>query len=323
MKVLDSVFDFKDHINASLGRETSAEWNKRMLKEHCNYLKGLSVPGLPELLHEIQDVWRSGIYEKFMLAFEGREVDSRPLTFEEQVHNKLMVLAGANLPATNLKTIAFSKTDLNVFRSMRPLIETAYYLNSGRPFSWEDSLNIAFSGLDVRLLFALDRFDQVEYIAEPTAEFFQKLGVTQIFDKKTSEMYLKITDLLIDIENEIFGMRFRDFNSDYVPTEGLFIQLLAGCNAVHHSREHIIEEDIIRAYRTFFRFIRTDITQYKAIPELVKDMHEDNPDYSDLLVCKSCGGYYKLQEGESPDDFSDICECDSELKYMKSLDKSG
>lgn len=319
MKVLDTALDLKDRANASLGRETSAEWNKRMLKEHCEYLRALNIRGLPEILDEIQNIWKSGFYEKFMLAFEERAMDSRPLTFEELAHNRLMVLAGANLPATGLKTIAFSKTSLNVFRSMRPLIETAYYLNSGRPFSWDDSLNIAFSGLDTRLLFALDQFDQVEDVPKPNAEFFQKLGETQIFDKKTSDFYLAITNLLIDIENEIFGMRFRDFNSDYVPTEGLFIQLLAGCNAVHNDREHIIEEDIIRAYKTFFKFIKTDITKYKAIPELIEgmDANQEKLESSGLLICGKCGGYYPLQHDESPDDFSDTCECGGKFRFIQ------
>ncbi|WP_321422351.1 DUF2927 domain-containing protein [uncultured Methanobacterium sp.] len=38
------------------------------------------------------------------------------------------------------------------------------------------------------------------------------------------------------------------------------------------------------------------------------------------LVCEKCGGYYKLQEGESPDDFLDKCECGGDLKYSKTLD---
>ncbi|MGF7117393.1 hypothetical protein [Methanobacterium oryzae] len=315
MKILDIAFDFKDRVNASLGRETSAEWNKRMLKEHFEYLMSLNLQGLHEVLDEIRDIWKSGLYEGFMSSFEERKIISRPLTFKELANNKLATLATANLPVTSLKTISLSKTDLNVFRSMRPLIETTYYLNSGCPFSWDDSLNIAFSGLDARLLSALDRFDQVEEVPELTAEFFQKLGKTQIFDKKTSDFYLTITRLLVDIENEIFGMRFRDFNSDYVPTEGLFIQLLAGCNAVHHNREHIIEEDIVKAYKTFFKLMKTNVTQYKAIHELVQDMDENNPDYSSVLICKSCGDYYKLELDESVDDF-ESCHCGGELKYL-------
>lgn len=315
MKVLDSVFDFKDRVNASFGRETRKEWNIRMIEEYFGYLKDLNLPGLIGILDEIKNNWKSGFYEKFMLAFEERKMDSRSLTFEELAHNRLMVLAGSNLPTTNLKTIAFSKTSLNVFRSMRPLIETTYYLNSRHPFSWEDILNIEFSGLDVCLLFALDQFDQIENIPEPTAEFFQKLGETQIFDKKTSDLYRKLTLIQMHIEGEIFGMNFRDFSTDYGPTEDLFLQLLAGCNAVHHNREHIIEEDIIIAYKTFFKLIKTDVTQYKAIPELVENMDEDNPDYSDILVCKNCGNFYKLESNESADDFKS-CHCGGELKYL-------
>jgi ribosomal protein L40E/predicted negative regulator of RcsB-dependent stress response len=38
------------------------------------------------------------------------------------------------------------------------------------------------------------------------------------------------------------------------------------------------------------------------------------------LKCEKCGGYYELQEGESPDDFEDTCECGGKLKYVESLD---
>jgi hypothetical protein len=37
------------------------------------------------------------------------------------------------------------------------------------------------------------------------------------------------------------------------------------------------------------------------------------------LVCNKCEGYYELQPGESPDDFSDECECGGKLEYRDSL----
>jgi len=76
-----------------------------------------------------------------------------------------------------------------------------------------------------------------------------------------------------------------------------------------------IDEDIARAYKTFFKLIKTDVTQYKANPELVQNMDEDNPDYGDILICKRCGGYYKLEQGESIDDF-ECCHCGGELKQI-------
>ena len=37
------------------------------------------------------------------------------------------------------------------------------------------------------------------------------------------------------------------------------------------------------------------------------------------LVCEKCGGYYQLQPGESPEDFSDTCECGGTLKFSEVL----
>ncbi|MBW4257556.1 zinc ribbon domain-containing protein [Methanobacterium sp. YSL] len=34
-----------------------------------------------------------------------------------------------------------------------------------------------------------------------------------------------------------------------------------------------------------------------------------------FLVCNKCGGYYELQKGESPDDFSQECDCGGHLEY--------
>jgi hypothetical protein len=36
------------------------------------------------------------------------------------------------------------------------------------------------------------------------------------------------------------------------------------------------------------------------------------------MVCEKCGGYYQLQEGESPDDF-DLCQCGGKLEYKESM----
>jgi hypothetical protein len=38
------------------------------------------------------------------------------------------------------------------------------------------------------------------------------------------------------------------------------------------------------------------------------------------LICDKCKGYYELQHGESPENFSDICKCGGKLKYTENLD---
>jgi len=39
------------------------------------------------------------------------------------------------------------------------------------------------------------------------------------------------------------------------------------------------------------------------------------------LVCDACGGYYELQEGEKPEDFSDECECGGKLHYTEFIEE--
>lgn len=41
-------------------------------------------------------------------------------------------------------------------------------------------------------------------------------------------------------------------------------------------------------------------------------------DYMGYLVCEKCGGYYSLEEGESPTDFAE-CRCGGKLEYLDSL----
>jgi hypothetical protein len=41
------------------------------------------------------------------------------------------------------------------------------------------------------------------------------------------------------------------------------------------------------------------------------------------LVCDNCGGYYELQPGETPEDFTDECECGGKTKYFETLEGIG
>jgi hypothetical protein len=50
---------------------------------------------------------------------------------------------------------------------------------------------------------------------------------------------------------------------------------------------------------------------FKGIVDVLKYLQ---PDYNGKLVCNKCGGYYKLEPGEFPDDF-DKCQCGGKLKY--------
>jgi len=38
------------------------------------------------------------------------------------------------------------------------------------------------------------------------------------------------------------------------------------------------------------------------------------------LICQKCKGYYKLQPGEKPEDFTDTCACGGNLRYAINMD---
>jgi len=40
------------------------------------------------------------------------------------------------------------------------------------------------------------------------------------------------------------------------------------------------------------------------------------------LICEKCEGFYELKEGESPEDFSDKCECGGKLEYVDTIKES-
>lgn len=57
----------------------------------------------------------------------------------------------------------------------------------------------------------------------------------------------------------------------------------------------------------------------ESIDEALRKKGEKVETNQGYLVCDNCGGYYELQQGEQPDDFSDECECGGTLSHQASL----
>jgi len=56
--------------------------------------------------------------------------------------------------------------------------------------------------------------------------------------------------------------------------------------------------------------------QSKEISERLKKQRNRTNSKPGYLVCDSCGGYYELQKGEAPDDFSEECDCGGQFKHQ-------
>jgi hypothetical protein len=188
---------------------------------------------------------------------------------------------------------------------MYNFLECIYYTRVERSLERADIEQIYFSCLDERIVFALDKFDEASEVPEPTAEYFQKIKKLKWKNKKSKKIFKRLENVKTDIGNSIFGIRPINFPT----TEYAFLLFLAGCSAVNDDRREIIEIDVVKAYKTYFKLIKSDLTKYKAKEELLNWKAQ-----SGHLICEKCGGYYRLKAGESPDDF-ECCQCGGELKY--------
>lgn len=299
------------------------ERGQESLKKLFNYLKNCKIEGLEDMLSEIEDLSKTRVYNKLIKTTINDQIvpGTRSYTLEEATRVRILKLARDNLRISDPLTRLFSSSNIypKFVVTIYTFIGSIYYINIGRQTNWDDSLNILFSGLDERLIFALDDFDTVNFddLPKPTPEFFQELRKVR-WNKKAKKLYDKLTALMHEIMDLVLDYPgLTEWPSTYRSTEDLFIHLLAGCSAVNDGRLEIEAGDVVMAYRTFFKLIKTDVTKYKAIPERVQGMKE----YGGCLVCQDCGGYYQLQPGEFPEDF-DRCQCGGKLEYYDDIDHS-
>lgn len=92
----------------------------------------------------------------------------------------------------------------------------------------------------------------------------------------------------------------------------------------------------------FYTYIKVDPTKTKLktgqrlrIEGIIYTIKEINPPTNEngtfsqkielsvltgYLICQKCKGYYKLQPGESPEDFTDVCACGGKLSHVLNID---
>jgi hypothetical protein len=74
----------------------------------------------------------------------------------------------------------------------------------------------------------------------------------------------------------------------------------------------------ITFWATFYFYIQIRESDLKYIGKNRKKNNKITID-NGYLVCKKCNRYYKLQEDESPEDFTDQCECGGKLEYREDI----
>ena len=203
------------------------------------------------------------------------------------------------------------------FQRMYVFLERLYFIQIGQKLDFNNLMDVYFGGLAEHLTFTLEEFDKAGKIPEPTNEFFHNLSKVRETDE-TINFFYKSHKIIKTALSECYG-RYGSFGR----YEKEFISYLAGCSAVKHNRNQITIDDYLTAYKTYYKLLKTDVTQYRAKPEILKELGLELPPQNyqgDYLVCDKCGGYYQLQPGEFPDDFRDVCECGGKLEFKENLE---
>ncbi len=312
--------------------EKDRQMGREEIEKLLAFLENYETEGLNEVLSEIHRLVESRYYKKLMEAFrsEAYVKGKEPFSINELNHVQILKLARENLHFGGLFNTIFTPSLVTAkqFVTIYSFMEYTHYLNTHKTSTREVLVNLYFSKLDERIIFALNHFDEVELekLPQPNKKYFKILKKLKWKNKRTKKLYNKLNDFMFEIKRLVTNYPRLSEQSGWITTyritEDLFIQTLAGCNAVNEGRLQIEDQDVVIAYKTLFKLIKTDVTKYKAIPELLQsiDKYQEPSELGSYLVCDKCGGYYQLQPGESIDDFSDVCECGGRLEYHKSLE---
>lgn len=293
-----------------------------------NLLEGFNsydVEGLEELFDEFRGLKEAGFYGRLCKTADlGRKI-LVPGLYRKGVRDKSRLITLASDVLSNPPVYSPPRTDLIIFKIffvIYTFLECVYYMNSGTKLDLNDLNNVYGGGIDERIVFGLENFDKISVVPRFTEEFFIKLKNVKWQDNETRSFYRKLNELRNHFKIEIFGVSYIVFHSRFSTTENVFLLFLAGSSAVNNGREFINKEDLVRAYKAYFKLIRTDITRYMVGVELEQEIDLKSMDkdfHGGHLVCDRCKGYYKLQSGESPEDFSDRCDCGGHFNFQDSL----
>jgi len=300
------------------------------IKKALDELEREKVDGLEGAILEIMNLKESELYEKvYHAAALGRSVNEPNSGFLERLFNKdrlLKRIYGEKVQNSRLLKLGYENLSKSpnlppitglisyfMMCEIYKLFDYIYYINVERKLGRHDVENIFLSRIDERVIFFLDNFDKILDTPEPTSEFFIQLKRIKWKNKETKKFFNKLNYIKSLVREDRFGHLSLLKNER---SEDNIIQFLSGCSAVNRRQNKINQEDVIRAYKTYFKLIKTDITKYKAKPELnTNDIERTD---NGFLVCEKCNGYYKLHEGEYPEDF-DKCQCGGKLKYYEDI----
>ncbi|MEN4005748.1 MAG: hypothetical protein PQ975_07240 [Methanobacterium sp.] len=238
------------------------------LKKTLEELSHESTEGLESILHEIINLKESEIYEKMYNG--SKEISSsnphQLIENEKNQETHLIALGFKELGKFPFYIPPFSSLiSVNNLNTMYALLLLTYYAHAEKKLGYEDLRNIYLSGLDHRIIHTLDKFDETLNVPKTDKEYLIALKNLHWENSDTKKLLKKLNYVKSLIGQQRFGRFGLRYEIGIQRIEDDSMIFIAGCSAVNHNRDKISKKDVINAYKTYFKLMKTDITQYKAI----------------------------------------------------------
>ncbi|MCC7557255.1 MAG: hypothetical protein KO217_01040 [Methanobacteriaceae archaeon] len=292
----------------------------KLLKE----LESYEIEGLNSVIIEIKCIDEEGFYENIYNAFyqssgkfapETKTKKEKYLLREGYLYSKFQKMGFKNLDRPPLPVPLI--TDLicfPTFFTMYLFLESVYYVKLGKPLDYDDLKTLYNSRIDEQLAYNVDEFDKMLELPSTTDNFFIKLKSVKWENRASKQLFNKLKEVMKFVRIGMFGY----FHIMFSIAEKDFILFIAACSAIKDKNDRINQENVVTAYKTYFKLIKTDITEYKVVGDYKSQIKSISSRDGGYLVCERCNGYYKLEDGEFPEDF-DKCQCGWKLKYYENI----
>lgn len=278
-----------------------------------------NIEDLNIIIHQVNGLKDSEIYEKmYNGSVKSKEIfaSDAKLIKNEKSYNHLIALGFKELSKFPFYIPPFSSLiSFNNLNALYSLLVLRYYAQEEKKLGYEDLKNIYTSGLDHKIIHALYKFDELSNVPQTDEKYLNALKTLQWENSDTRKLLKKLNYVKSLIGQDRFKLTYQ---IGIQRAEDKFILFIAGCSAINNKRDKINVNDVINAYKTYFKLINTDITRYKAITNTEIE-NSENEIKNGYLVCEKCNSYYKLQPSESPEDFDLECECGGKLEYYKNI----
>ncbi len=225
------------------------------------------VDGLEEIIKGIKDLSNSEVHE--MLYKARKNKSSWNFELDDEVDEVLQTKYASKI-LKNPIIYRPPKTDVIIrrnFYSAFLLINWIYWIHDPET---NDTGYDEQSKILERVMILLDDFDRIESFKEPDEEFYKKLKNTK-WDEDGKAFHEKIDSIHGDIVHEKLGIRR---GRSIFLTERWTLIFLAACNAVNQGRDDILPDDIVKAYKTYFKLLNT----YTKMDVLQEDLDQINPE---------------------------------------------